>query len=914
MSASESRMRLHGGRPAVATLLQATTRRPAGRRDAVSYLSVFGRYALPYWWRIGLALLCGLGATAMDLARPWPLKVVVDRVLGPHHRHHGSSLENALVVLVRYDRHSLLLLCCGAILVIAALAAVLGFGQAYWMGTAGQQVIFDVRRALFAHVQRLSLSFHDGQRRGDLVARLTGDIQAIQALVVSGLLALVTNLLTLVGMIVIMVTIDWRFAAVALSVAPVLLYAARRYVARIKQATRLARKKEGEVTAVAQETLSAIRVVQAFAREEHEDARFARHSQESLEANLETTTLQAQFSRVVDLLVAVGTALIVYVGAQRVLDGQLSVGDLLIFISYLGLMYGPLRQLAKLSGTVSRATASAERIAEILAEEATIRDNPGAVAAPPLRGQVAFVNVSFGYERDQPVLQNISFVARPGETIALVGPTGAGKSTLVSLLLRFYDPTSGSVLLDGRDVRTLTLASLREQIAIVQQESVLFRTTIRENIAYGRPGATQDEIAEAARLANAHDFILQQPRGYDTVVGERGETLSGGQRQRIAIARAMLRGAPILILDEPTSALDAWSEQLTLEALERLRAGRTTFVIAHRLSTIRHADRILVLVGGRIAERGTHGELVALGGHYRRLLELQFGLTADASLRVHGQGQPGQRAHDGGGHAEPGMGMRGVPTALRAPRDFGSGVPGWEGARGEVASPPAIPSDGDAGPTGGVIQQRGRRSGPMPIGLRIVILAAVLSGAAALGASIVALVLGAFATDHQRPRITPRSAGITLHPPLAALVARAARLRAASIPPATATVLEAWAATASGDTYWRVHDHPGLTAGDNLIWACAIIGPMGRDARTGEQLVGCEEYDRAHGGGVGNGKVVLRLPRAGDRFGESLPSGANMVVWGTVMAPYRGSGAQAATPQIRVYFLASASHPAPAQR
>lgn len=596
----------------------------------MSTIRLFGRYAMPYWWRMVLALFSGLGATAMDLLRPWPLKVVIDRVLSPHRQRHGLPLETAFTALARGDRHTLLSICCSAILLISLLAALFGFGQAYWMGAAGQRVIFDVRCSLFAHVQRLSLGFHDRRQRGDLVARLTGDIQAIQALVVSGLLALVTNVLTLVGMVIVLLLLDWRFAVIALSVMPVLIFVTRRYIGQIKRATRVARKKEGEVTAVAHEALTAIRVVQAFAREDHEDARFARHSQASLEANLETTTLQAQFSRLVDLMVALGTAAIVYVGAQQVLDGELSVGELLVFTSYLGLMYGPIRQLAKLSSTVSRATASAERIAELLGERSAVAERPDARPVPALRGQVSFDNVSFAYQLEQPVLHNVTFVAHPGQTIALVGPTGAGKSTIVSLLLRFYDPTVGAVAFDGHDLREFTLASLRAQIAVVQQESVLFRTTLRENIAYGRPEATMAEIEEAARQANAHDFIMQQAHGYETVVGERGETLSGGQRQRIAIARAMLRNAPILILDEPTSALDAWTEHQTLEALERLRVGRTTFVVAHRLSTVRSADCILVLSDGGIVERGTHQELLRAGGAYRRLTDLQLGVVGAA--------------------------------------------------------------------------------------------------------------------------------------------------------------------------------------------------------------------------------------------------------------------------------------------
>lgn len=585
----------------------------------------FGPFILPYWWRFTLALLVTVAGSITDLLRPWPLKIIIDNVLSSKRHHHQQFVESLIVSLFGHDRTRLLVVAVSLIFLVAALGGLFDFAQTLWMSNAGQRVVFALRSALYGHIQRLSLSFHDARRTGDLLARVTGDIQAIQAMVTTGLLTLVSNGLTLAGMVLIMAFMDWQFAILALSITPLLFFVIFRYTRRIKQASRLARRKEGEVTAVAQETFAAMRLVQAFAREDYEDERFRRQNEESLSANLETTTLQAQFTPLVDILVALGTCLIIFVGTERVLQGRLTVGGLLVFLSYLGLMYGPMRQLSKLSAVMSRATASAERIAEIMRAAPDVVDQPDAVAASDVRGHVEFQGVHFAYTPDVPVLRGIDLCVEPGQTVALVGATGAGKSTLVSLLLRFYDPQDGCIVLDGIDLRRLRLASLRNCISVVPQESVLFRTTIRENIAYGRPEATMDEIVAAATAANAHEFIVQQPDGYETVIGERGATLSGGQRQRVAIARAMVRDAPILILDEPTSSLDAATEALTLEALERLQQGRTTFIIAHRLSTVRVADRIVVMERGRIVQQGTHEELLACGGQYRRLMELQFG-------------------------------------------------------------------------------------------------------------------------------------------------------------------------------------------------------------------------------------------------------------------------------------------------
>jgi ATP-binding cassette subfamily B protein len=579
---------------------------------------LFLPYLRPHWRQLVLALLVSLGSIATDILRPWPLKFVVDTILTPH-KHAGVRPFLGL------NSTHVLLVAVGSIVAIALLNGLFGFAQAFWLSTAGQRIIFDLRTALYSHIQRLSLAFHDQRRKGDLLARVITDIEAIQSLVTTGLLALITNALTLIGMVIILALIDWQFAVLALSVSPLLFVVTYSYTRRIKQASRRARRTEGALSAVAQETLGALRVVQAFHREDHEDARFRRHNEESLTASLEVTTLQAQFTPLTQVVMALGTALIVFMGAEGVLHGQLTVGDLLVFTSYLGMMYAPMRQLSKLSSVWSRASAAAERVGEILQVVPEVRDHPHAIAATTVAGHITFERVSFAYASGQSVLREIDLEILPGQTVALVGATGAGKSTLVSLLLRFYDPSAGRILLDGVDLRALTLASLRDHISIVPQESVLFHASIHDNIAYGRPGVSMAEIVAAAQAANAHEFIVRLPDGYETVIGERGETLSGGQRQRLAIARAMVRAASILILDEPTASLDAEAESLTLEALERLRRGRTTLIIAHRLSTVRTADRIVVLDGGGIREQGTHEALLARGGYYRRLLELQFG-------------------------------------------------------------------------------------------------------------------------------------------------------------------------------------------------------------------------------------------------------------------------------------------------
>jgi subfamily B ATP-binding cassette protein MsbA len=396
------------------------------------------------------------------------------------------------------------------------------------------------------------------------------------------------------------------------------------YTRRIKKASRAVRKKEGEIVSTIQEVLTSIRVVKAFAREEYEQHRLEEESLESVEIALRARGLKAKLSPLVEIIVAVGTSMVLWFGARMVLGGTLSAGTLILFIFYLGKMYKPMQDLSKMTDSYSKAAVGYERIREILDTNHEVQDLRGAREAPPFRGRIDFEGVSFGYEPGSPILQDVSFHIEPGQTAALVGPTGAGKTTIISLIPRFYDLESGSVKIDGRDVRWFTQKSLRQQMSFVLQETILFHAPIWYNIAYGKPGASRAEILRAAEMANAHEFIEKMPDGYDTLVGERGVTLSGGQRQRIAIARAVIRSTPILILDEPSSGLDAGSEKLVFEALDRLMEGKTTIVIAHRLSTIQRADVILVVENGTIVERGRHEELIKTGGLYARLYETQF--------------------------------------------------------------------------------------------------------------------------------------------------------------------------------------------------------------------------------------------------------------------------------------------------
>ena len=557
-----------------------------------------------------------------NLLEPWPLKVVLDNVLKS--RTGNGWLNHLILSHFDHDKLQVLEFAAGAVLVIALVGGLASYVEKYVTTSVGQWVTHDLRRTLYSHIQRLSLSYHDHKQTGDLITRVTGDIDAIQSFINSSLLGVLINAMTLVGMVGVMLYLNWHFTLIALSIAPLLFLVVFSYTRRIKQASREVRKKEGEIASVIQEVLSSIRVVKAFAREDYEQRRLEAESLEGVEIALRARGLKAKLSPLVEVIVAVGTGMVLWFGGRMALSGSLSAGSLVVFIFYLGKMYKPMQQLSKMTDAYSKAAVGYERIREVLAVNGEVSDLPGARRARMFQGRIEFDNVDFAYEPGTPVLKGVSFRIEPGQLAALVGPTGAGKTTIISLIARFYDPISGVVKIDGQDVRRFTQKSLRHQISFVLQDTLLFHGPIWYNIAYGKPDASRAEVLRAAELANAREFIEKMPEGYDTVVGERGATLSGGQRQRIAIARAVIRNTPILIMDEPTTGLDAASEKLVFEALDRLMQDRTSIVIAHRLSTVRRADSIFVVENGAIRETGTHDDLMGAGGLYSELYNIQL--------------------------------------------------------------------------------------------------------------------------------------------------------------------------------------------------------------------------------------------------------------------------------------------------
>jgi subfamily B ATP-binding cassette protein MsbA len=631
---------------------------PADWRVTLQLLKRFLPFARPYRRAILWASLLMVLRVSTDIVQPWPLKVVLDNVL------RNRALRLPLLPdlgrqLAALGPGTLLLLCVAFMVARTVLDAILTYWGSRWMTAISQRVIYDVRCAVFSHVQRLSLTFFDRQRSGDLVTRFTSDSANIEDMLVGVVGVALVNGLTIAATLTVMFWLSWKLTLVALTVLPALYATNRYFTTRIRAAARDRRRKEGEIASLVQEDLSLVRVIQAFGREPHEAARFAAQALAARAAGLRSVLLQSQYNAVGTFVTGLGTTLIVLVGAQSVLryeglragglptQGGFSLGTLIVLLTYLRSLYNPVKQLSKMVNVVTKATVSAERVAEVLDTLPEVTDAPDARDAPPLLGHVQLDNVCFAYRsRDgvpgPSVLRGVSLDIPAGTTVALVGHTGSGKSTLVHLLPRFFDPTDGRVLLDGHDLRHLTLASVRRQISVLPQEAVLFRATVWENIAFGSdafpPGfslggvlpepALMERIRAAAMAANAHEFIVRLPEGYQTVVGERGGTLSGGQRQRIAIARAMIRAAPLLVLDEPTTGLDAESEDHVLEALDRLRSGRTTVIIAHRLSTIRSAHRIVVLENGVVAESGTHCELIARGGRYHDFYKRQSGTGA----------------------------------------------------------------------------------------------------------------------------------------------------------------------------------------------------------------------------------------------------------------------------------------------
>lgn len=591
-------------------------RDPAGPKLSIRHLLRFHARGLT----IGVAAVLIEGVS--NLAEPWPLKIVLDNVLKSKPGH--GWLSQLTFSAAGTDKVAILRFAALAVLIIAAVGAASSYTEKYITTSLGQRVMHDLRHTLYSHIHLLSLGFHDQKQTGDLISRLTSDIEAIQSFITSGLLGVLINSVTLVGMTTVMFCLSRQFTLIALSVAPLLFMVVFHYTRRIKKATREVRRKEGEIVSVIQEVLSSMHVVRAFGREEYERRRLAEESRESVEIALRVRGLKVKLSPIVDMIIAVGTCLVLWFGGRMALTGSLSAGSLVIFVWYLGRMYKPMRELSKMTDAYSKAAVGYERIRELLDTDREVRDPLGARRAPVFRGKIELSNVSFGYEPNCPVLKEVSMVVEAGQVAALVGPTGAGKTTIINLIPRFYDPNEGTVKIDGTDVKLFQQESSRQQMSFVLQETLLFHGSVWYNIAYGKPGASRAEILHAAKLANAHEFIERMPQGYDTVIGERGVTLSGGQRQRIAIARAVIRNTPILILDEASTGLDAGSEKTVFEALNRLMKGKTSIVIAHRLSTIRSADLIFVVNAGKIVECGNHAELLQKSGLYAELLELQF--------------------------------------------------------------------------------------------------------------------------------------------------------------------------------------------------------------------------------------------------------------------------------------------------
>jgi ATP-binding cassette, subfamily B, bacterial len=568
---------------------------------------------------IGSSLFALLLETALGLLEPWPLKFIFDGVLLSQTNIYPDSLGFARSLSPLW----LLTLLAAAIVMIAVLRSFTAYLSTYGMALAAIQVLSEVRSNLYSHIQRLSLSFHQRFRSGDLIARVTYDIERLRLVTIKTALPFLANIVTIIGMIAVMFWLNWELALISIAIFPLFTITTTNIVGQIRKETNKHRTSEGAIANTTSETIGAIRVVQALFLHEMLEQNFLLQNTKSLQEGVQSLKLATFLEGLVKVLMALVLAFVVWRSSQLVLTKALTPGDVLIFVNYLKTAFEPMRQISKQIGQIAKAIASGERVIDILNYEPNVQDLPGAKQAHAFYGAVSFAKVSFGYEPNRQILKEVNFDVKPGEQIALVGPSGSGKSTLASLLLRLYDPTIGDIFIDGRDIRSYKLDSLRQQISVVMQDSVLFAVSIRENITYGRLGATDTEVEHAARLANAHDFILDLPQGYDTIISERGGTLSGGQRQRIAIARAAIRHSPIVILDEPTTGLDGASEYAVNEALNRLTRGSTTFLISHNLRAVGGCDRIFYIEKGEILESGTHLELMAQSGRYAQLYCLQ---------------------------------------------------------------------------------------------------------------------------------------------------------------------------------------------------------------------------------------------------------------------------------------------------
>ncbi len=581
-------------------------------------LALYGqvlRRMRPYLGRLLVAVAGVMLASSAEVLKPWPLKIVIDNVLG------GGPVANRWIPAM--TRGELLLAACAALVAIYAILGIINVVNNYLTISIGQRMVNDLRGRLFDHLQRLSLAFHRRREIGDLMVRITYDTFSVQTIAMNGFFPVLASFVLLGGMFAVMIRIDATLTIVALAVVPLLFVLITSISGRIDRLASASRVKESTMYTVAHRALSAIHVVQAFTREESSYREFVGASNESLGENLRLYTFQTLYSGGVGVMIAIGTACVIYLGARHVLEARLSIGDLIVFTTYLASLYAPVNQIFQTYGQVEGAKAGLRRCLELLAIDPEIKDAPGARELGRVRGEIEFDRVVFGYEPGHPVLSGISFSARPGQKIAIVGPSGAGKTTMASLMARFYDPQSGAIRIDGVDVREATLASLRRNIAMVMQPPLVLGGTLELNIAFGNPEVAEAAVARAAAMARLEPVIAKLPNGLDENVGAGGHTLSEGEAQRVTIARALVKDAPILIMDEPTSALDTETEALVLAAVEEAMRGRTTLVIAHRLSTIQNADRILVLRDGVIEESGTFAELRARGGFFNHLYDMQ---------------------------------------------------------------------------------------------------------------------------------------------------------------------------------------------------------------------------------------------------------------------------------------------------
>jgi ATP-binding cassette subfamily B protein/subfamily B ATP-binding cassette protein MsbA len=590
-------------------------------KELAKFYKVFGRHYRKYWKTLLAAYGC-LGVSILTgLLVPWPVKLILDNLILQKPLPESFAF---LAPLWETDQQSLLAVLALSIILITVIDGTFSYIAKFYASAVGDRLLADIRERVFAHLQRLSLSFHGSFRSADIVYRMTSDVSGLKPMLIEFPQDTFDRVGQIVAYSALMMILDWRLGLMALAAVPVLFYYNMRFGEGVKKAAKTKRSKETEVTSIILENVDSLALVQAYGKESDEKERFEKQNRQSMSADIAAMRLAKMFKRVSDLIISIATAVVIYWGGKHAMAGMITPGVLFIFFSYLKQLYGPIDRYSELLFNVAKSQVAAGRLFELVETDMVMEDKKDAVAAPALSGKVEFQEVSFAYKKGQPeVLKRVNFTVSPGEKVALVGHSGAGKSTLISLLLRFYDPTSGKILMDGHDVRGFTLASLRKQMNIVLQDSKLMRRTVRDNIAFGKENAADEEVIAAAKAAQAHEFILQMPDGYDTMIWDGGDNLSGGQRQRLSIARAMLRDAPVLILDEPSSGLDAKSEALVTQALEELTKNKTTFVIAHRFATIKNADKIMLLEEGSLLQTGTHEELLQHSAQYREFYELQ---------------------------------------------------------------------------------------------------------------------------------------------------------------------------------------------------------------------------------------------------------------------------------------------------